>query len=214
MTRSLTSSLLICLLLLAAATHAQHVIPFASQGNVIELAVANMSRAQSSEVAVRMVGVPGWLRVAITEQTLRNIEPGHEALARFAFDVDHSAPVGQEVTISCILSTPDGQTWSKEIRLVVAAPDRFELFQNYPNPFNPKTEISYRTSEPGRVMLKVYNVLGQEVATLVDADQPAGAHRVEWNAVTFASGVYVYRLSVRGIRSNQIDLRRTMVLLK
>jgi hypothetical protein len=214
MIKSLTSSLLVCLLLLAATTHAQHVIPFASQGNVIELAVANMSRAQSSEVAVRMVSEPGWLRVAITEQTLRSIEPGHEALARFAFDVDDSAPVGQEATIAFILSTPDGQTWSKEMRLVIAAPDRFELFQNYPNPFNPRTEISYRTSEPGRVMLKVYNVLGQEVATLVDADQPAGAHRVEWNAAAFASGVYLCRLVLTATNGDRMSAHMTMVLAK
>jgi hypothetical protein len=215
MNRTLTM-LLFPLLLTQAAAVAQvvHSISFASSGNVVELTVANASVTQSTDVMVRVANRPDWLVFVRDEHLLQGIQAGGESIARFTFEVDQSAPVGQEETLAFVLSTPSGEAWTKQIKVVVSAPDRFELFQNYPNPFNPKTEISYQTSEPGRVTLKVYNVLGQEVATLVDADQPAGAHRVEWNAGTFASGVYMYRLSAGDDNGRQVVLQRAMMLVK
>lgn len=68
------------------------------------------------------------------------------------------------------------------------------LHQNYPNPFNPVTVISYQLSVLSEVELYVYNLLGQKVATLISARQPAGNYKVEWDAMGFASGVYFYRL--------------------
>jgi hypothetical protein len=58
--------------------------------------------------------------------------------------------------------------WTKEITVAVAAPNKFEVFQNYPNPSNPTTAISYQLTANSSVSLKVYNLLGQEVASLVD----------------------------------------------
>ncbi len=71
-----------------------------------------------------------------------------------------------------------------------------ELSQNYPNPFNPITAIEYRIFEPGFISLKVYDVLGREVATLVNTVQNAGGYRVEYNASRLASGIYFYRIQV------------------
>ncbi len=73
-------------------------------------------------------------------------------------------------------------------------PREFALRQNYPNPFNPSTTIKYDLSVDSRVTLKVFNILGQEVVTLVSEDQKAGYRSVEWNASNMASGVYFYRL--------------------
>jgi hypothetical protein len=82
------------------------------------------------------------------------------------------------------------------------APAVFELHQNTPNPFNPTTGIGYRVpgGEGGRchVLLRVYDILGREVATLVNEVQPAGAHRATFDASGLSSGVYLYRLSAAG----------------
>jgi hypothetical protein len=73
-------------------------------------------------------------------------------------------------------------------------PNRFELSQNYPNPFNPSTIISYQLSAVSHVSLKIYDVLGREVETLVNERQTAGSHSVAFNAASLPSGVYLYRI--------------------
>ncbi len=94
-----------------------------------------------------------------------------------------------------------------------ALPTDFALGQNYPNPFNPSTVIPYQLPASGHVRLEVFNVLGQRLATLVDAEQSAGAYTAPWNATDAAgravgAGVYIYRLSSGG----QTESRR-MVLV-
>lgn len=95
-----------------------------------------------------------------------------------------------------------------------ALPEQFSLLPNYPNPFNPSTTISYTLPVQSRVRLAVYNVLGQEVAVLVDREQAAGPYSVEWRGETsggrpVASGIYFYRLA-----TEQQTFTRKMVLLK
>ncbi len=70
----------------------------------------------------------------------------------------------------------------------------FELFQNYPNPFNPETKIRYTLPLNGYVTLKIYNILGVEIETLVNNIQPAGIYEVNFNAGNLASGIYLYHL--------------------
>jgi hypothetical protein len=70
----------------------------------------------------------------------------------------------------------------------------FKLEQNYPNPFNPSTQITYHIPVESHVKLKVFNVLGNEVATLVDEEKPAGEYTIKFNASDLSSGVYIYRL--------------------
>ncbi len=69
----------------------------------------------------------------------------------------------------------------------------YELEQNYPNPFNPSTTIRFVLSRPSFVTLKVYNTLGQEIASLVSENLAEGKYEVNWNASGLASGVYLYR---------------------
>jgi len=85
----------------------------------------------------------------------------------------------------------------------------FQLYQNYPNPFNPKTKISYAIPDNVLVELKVYNTLGQEVATLVKEEKLAGNYEIEFNADDLPSGIYFYNIKA-------LDFVKTkkMILLK
>ena len=73
-------------------------------------------------------------------------------------------------------------------------PDKFELFQNYPNPFNPTSNIKYQIAKSSFVKMVVYNILGEEVATLVNEKLQPGTYEVEWDASIYPSGVYFYKL--------------------
>lgn len=89
-------------------------------------------------------------------------------------------------------------------------PERFELFQNYPNPFNPKTNIKYKIANYKSITLKVFNLLGKEIMTLVNKKLEPGIYEVNFNGNNLASGIYFYSLSVNG---NTIDTKK-MLLLK
>ncbi|MEO9886449.1 MAG: family 10 glycosylhydrolase [Balneola sp.] len=88
-------------------------------------------------------------------------------------------------------------------------PDRFSLAQNYPNPFNPSTEIAFVIPESGATTLKVYDILGREVKTLINKKLASGAHSVSFDASSLASGIYIYRLS-----SGNSTLIKRMTLIK
>ena len=77
----------------------------------------------------------------------------------------------------------------------------YDLTQNYPNPFNPVTNISYQLAKGGNVSLKIYNLLGHEIATLVNEYKPQGKYDIKFDASNIASGIYVYGLRVNGFSS-------------
>lgn len=81
----------------------------------------------------------------------------------------------------------------------IEIPAKFTLKQNYPNPFNPLTKIDFDLPEKGFVVLKVYDILGRELLSLLNENKEAGFYTVEFNADKFNSGVYIYRLTVNGI---------------
>jgi len=92
--------------------------------------------------------------------------------------------------------------------------DEFKLFQNYPNPFNPSTKIKFtipyvETGHAPSVQLKVYDVLGNEITTLVSEEKPAGSYEVEFNASLLPSGVYFYQLKA----GSYIETKK-MILMK
>jgi len=91
---------------------------------------------------------------------------------------------------------------------LVEVPSSYNLFQNYPNPFNPSTKIKYTIPEESFVKLAIYNMLGEEVATIVNATQKAGRYEVNFNAGELSSGVYVYRLEA----GNFVSSKKLMLL--
>jgi photosystem II stability/assembly factor-like uncharacterized protein len=88
-------------------------------------------------------------------------------------------------------------------------PKQIELFQNYPNPFNPATAISFSVGMYSFTSLRVYDLLGREVATLVDEKKPAGKYTVQWNAGRLSTGVYFYKL-----RAGKFSETKKMLLIR
>ena len=88
-------------------------------------------------------------------------------------------------------------------------PTVYALRQNYPNPFNPTTTIEFDLPRNSKVTLKVFNILGEEVVTLLSASLPSGSYQYEWDASDYASGVYLYRLEAEGFVQT-----RKMILMR
>ncbi|MBD3410575.1 MAG: T9SS type A sorting domain-containing protein, partial [Ignavibacteriales bacterium] len=88
-------------------------------------------------------------------------------------------------------------------------PEEFALHQNFPNPFNPTTTLRFDLPIDGMVKLEVYDILGQKVETLFDGELEAGVHDLKWNAIDYASGVYIYR-----IEATDFSAVKKMVLMK
>ncbi len=130
-----------------------------------------------------------------------------------------SIKVGQSVTVWADQS-PNGSLQAVQVQQISAAvtaiegnkdklPVSYELKQNYPNPFNPTTEIAFTLANQENVSLVVYNIIGQEVATLISSPMSAGAHVVKFNAANLSSGIYLYRLKA----GNFVSIKK-MILLK
>jgi len=105
-------------------------------------------------------------------------------------------------------------TYSQVIEVEVEGPKVFALSQNYPNPFNPSTMIAFKLAVDSKVSLKVFDVLGQEVASLLNGNLAAGSHQVNFDASSLNSGVYMYRIEASGIDgTNFVDVKK-MILTK
>jgi hypothetical protein len=99
--------------------------------------------------------------------------------------------------------------YSQIVEVEIQFVNEFSLSQNYPNPFNPSTVISYRLPVIGFVTLKVYDILGREVVTLVNEEKSIGIYEVEFNATGFPSGIYFYKL-----QAGPFTETKKMILLK
>lgn len=104
--------------------------------------------------------------------------------------------------------------YSKEVEVEVGAPKEFSLSQNYPNPFNPSTKISFNLAVDSKVTLRIFDVLGQEITTLVNRQMNAGKHDIQLNATGLNSGVYFYKLEADGINGQNFSSIKKMILTK
>ena len=138
--------------------------------------------------------------------------------------IDVNDGFGSSRTISCLAVLGDdlfagfynGEVRRRPLSQMITAvedqndiPISFNLSQNYPNPFNPSTKINYSIALSSPVILKIYDVLGNEVATLVNEEKPAGSYEVNFNASQLSSGIYFYKLQA----GNFISTKK-MILLK
>lgn len=125
-----------------------------------------------------------------------------EVAGTYLYQCDFHFSLGMTGTINATLT-------DVENNLTSLIPHELKLYQNYPNPFNPATTINYQLPANEKVVLKIYNLLGEEIATLVNGNQLAGIHSVNFNAARYSSGIYFY-----SIRTNNLTVTKKMLLVK
>ncbi len=119
---------------------------------------------------------------------------------------NHTSEPSDVVTAHVLGGYPD-KIIAQQFEIIT--PAEYKLEQNYPNPFNPTTSIYYNLKDAGYVSLKVFNMIGQEVAELVNENQSEGYHSVEFNAFDIPSGIYIYQ-----IKSGEFSGIKKMMLVK
>ena len=123
--------------------------------------------------------------------------------------IDKSINSGQYSYRLKQIDTDGSFSYSKVIELDFTAPNKYELSQNYPNPFNPATTINFNLPEAGKVKLSLYNLLGEELKTIVNEAKEAGFHTINFSANELQSGMYIYKLE-----AGSFVQTRKMMLLK
>jgi len=137
----------------------------------------------------------------------------------FSYDVITTSPSSMDVW--CVGSTGGstgftGKLYKASLGTLVGIndskidiPSHFQLFQNYPNPFNPITKIEYQIPEISYVILKIYDILGNDIVTLVNEEKTVGTYEVTWNASNLPSGIYFYK-----IQTGSFSKTKKMILMK
>lgn len=105
-------------------------------------------------------------------------------------------------------------SYSDEVEVDVTGPKVYSLEQNFPNPFNPSTKIAFNLAANSNVIVKIFNLLGEEVSTLVSEKLQAGRHELEFNASNLNSGIYFYRIDASGDNGTQFSSVKKMMLVK
>ena len=105
-------------------------------------------------------------------------------------------------------------TYSKTVEVNFSVPAEFSLSQNYPNPFNPSTKIKFSLAVNSKVYVRVFNLLGQQVASLLDGEYTAGRHEVNFDASGLSSGIYFYVINAEGKDGSNFTSTKKMTLLK
>ena len=143
------------------------------------------------------------------------LNPQEEKEIVYTFDVDYNIGTAQADTIEFIITDNKSVYLTKQFILQYSLPTEYKLEQNYPNPFNPTTKIRYSIpstplslGEGLGVRLIVYDILGNQVTTLVNEQKEPGYYEVDFNASQFASGVYIYRLQ----SGSYVSTKKMMVL--
>ena len=174
-----------------------YIVDPGTKGNQLVLQLANISKTTAAEnISVKLVKTSSQLTFKQNEQLLSGITQNKTHDVTFPFDINITAPANKQDTVEFLI-TGKGINLTKTFILKYSAPKEFALYQNYPNPFNPSTTIRYSIPDAGTVpvSLKIYNILGQEVTTLINEEQTAGNYEIKFNADDYASGIYIYRLT-------------------
>ncbi len=180
-----------------------------TKSNQIILSLSNISSITNAEnVTVKLLKGSSNLQFNQDEQIIKRIDAKGETEAAFSFDIKREAPVNVKDSVEFMITDNKSIFQKKLFILNYTPPTDYKLEQNFPNPFNPVTTIQYQLPVDSKVILKVYDILGAEVTTLVNEVQQAGYRQVRFDASTLSSGVYIYRV----IAGNYILTKKMMVL--
>jgi len=181
-----------------------------SKGNKIILMIENESKEKElANIKVKLTDQLSFFNFRSAEESIERIEKGNSKEAEFSFDVNITDDASRIDTLRFQITGSEGTLQQKEILIGYELPTEYVLEQNYPNPFNPSTTIRFAIPEAGRYTIKVYNILGQEVVTLLNEELNAGVHNVKFNASNIASGMYIYKLS-----GEKVNISKKMILMK
>ncbi|MBE0538275.1 MAG: T9SS type A sorting domain-containing protein [Ignavibacterium sp.] len=183
------------------------------KNNAIVLELSNVSTTESANnLEVKLIRSSQNLIFNQKEKMIENITQGTEKEATFTFDVEYNIGKAAADTIEFMITNNQSVYLIKKFILQYSLPTEYKLEQNYPNPFNPTTKIRYSIPNLGpdlqNVNLTVYDILGNQIKTLVDEPKETGYHEIDFNASVLASGVYVYRLTA----GNFVSVKKMMVL--
>ena len=195
------------------------------KGNKIILTIENTSVSLSvNTLEIVETNLSEFIDIKDNAITISNIDKSSAKEVEIEFDILTEAPIDLLDTLHFVLSNEKGESWSKEIILEYTPPKSYTLLQNYPNPFNPSTTIRYsipvdtrRGVSSTNVSLRIYDILGREVATLVNQKQKPGNYEVIFSASSvnrrISSGTYFYRLISGTSTGSATDFSKTMKLL-
>ncbi len=160
--------------------------------------ISGLSSAETATLSVAAMdgGDGGW-------PLLYGSNPLSSSNVNLAFDEDQIANserghTTEQVAYVVFGSTPAAKLVGDPFADLTETPTSIGLLQNYPNPFNPSTNIDFELTSTAQVQISVYNLLGQQVSTLVNEERPAGRHSVTFDAGNLSTGVYIYRMMVNG----------------
>jgi polyhydroxybutyrate depolymerase len=177
----------------------------------------NGTQTQIENITIRLICNDPWATTVYPNQRpCPDLAPGQIAGLSQLFAVTYdSATFPGYFNLKFNILSDNVLYWSDSTNIVVGVedaetlPTEYALSQNYPNPFNPTTTIKYALPQRSDVVVKIYNVLGKEVKTLIKDEQEAGVYEVEFNASTLSSGVYFYQLRA----GNYVETKK-MILIK
>jgi choice-of-anchor B domain-containing protein len=176
--------------------------------DTLTVQISNDNGAQWHTAGFISAKQPQWKQYTISVNTI--VTPTQEMKIRFTAR-DGGTPSVFEAAIDDVEFGNDLQLSAYGLRTI---PADFVLYQNYPNPFNPTTTISFRLSAQSKIALKVFDVVGKEVATVFEGTLTAGAHQVHFDAHEISSGVYFYELSSADGNGMKHYSRMKMLLLR
>jgi len=179
-----------------------------SSGDFCAMFSQRINGGTNDSINVRR-GTPGSMGVALYKQNSEGITSTHPPITtiyrdggslKSAFAYWANGPEGIYF---------DAENLVTDVTDLPGTVDKYELAQNYPNPFNPSTVIRFSVPEQANVTLKIFNSIGQEVATLLNGEMSAGNHQVDFNASALSSGIYFYQIS-----SANFTATKKMILIK